>query len=105
MPLSADRVLGRAVAAAFAEHGAAAFIEEIDSTPWASVTFSGARHRLALRLSGPLAGPAADAVLPDLGEREFALPGHILIDIACAAEARIGGDVLLTLEALTIEAD
>lgn len=103
--LTSEKALARAVAAAFAEHGASTMIEEIAGTPWASVTFSGARHRLVLRLSGPLAGAAADAVLPDLGEREFTLPGHILIDIACDAQARVGGDVLLTLEALTIEAD
>lgn len=105
MRMKAERPLGRALAAAFAEHGAMTFVEEIAGTPWASATFSGSRHRIALRLTGPEAELAADSVLADLGEREFALPGHILIDIACEAEKRIEGEVLLTLEALTIEAD
>ena len=103
--MKAERALGRALAAAFAEHGATPVIEGIDSIPWASATFSGARHRVALRLTGPRAERAADSVLPDLAEREFTLPGHILIDIACEGDERTKDDVLLTLGGLTVEAD
>ena len=59
------------------------------SEPWASATFTGARHTLTC------------ATGPDLGgieEEEFALPGHVVIDIA----ARRAAD-RMTIEALTIE--
>ena len=105
MPLSADQVLARALAAAFAEHGAAVFVEAVDSRPWASVTFSGERHGIGVRLIGANAERAADAVLPGLGEREFTLPGHVLIDIALERVERDGDDLKLRLGALTIEAD
>jgi len=63
------------------------------------------RHELRLRLAGSAAARAAKIVLVDLAEREFDLPGHILVDIAAADVANDGGDVLLTIEALTVVAD
>ena len=59
------------------------------SEPWASVTYTGARHTLTCAAGPDLSG---------IEEAEFALPGHILADIA----ARRSGD-RLTIEALTIE--
>jgi hypothetical protein len=74
------------------------------SRPWASVTFSGAVHRIVLRLSGPGARAAADAFLAGLGERDFALGGHILADIAAGDRVEDREDrVRLRLEALTVE--
>ena len=61
------------------------------SEPWASVTFTGARHVLTC---------TAGVALDGLGEAEFSLPGHFVADI-CAHER----DGRLTIEALTIEAD
>ena len=105
MPLSAERALVRALTSAFAAAGAEVIAESAQSRPWASVTFSGARHVVALRLAGPEARRAADIVLSDLCKREFPLAGHILIDIALEREKRDGEGVQLVLEALTIEAD
>jgi len=59
------------------------------SEPWASVTYTGARHILTCAAGPDLAG---------IGEEEFALPGHILADIT----AERAGDRLV-IEALTIE--
>jgi hypothetical protein len=59
------------------------------SQPWASVTYTGARHTLTC-----VAGPN----LTGIGEAEFALPGHIVADITAV---RSGDRV--TIEALTIE--
>lgn len=59
------------------------------SEPWVSVTYTGARHTLTC-----VAGPD----LSGIGEEEFALPGHIVADIA----AEGAGD-RMTIEALTIE--
>lgn len=60
-----------------------------ESEPWASVTYTGARHMLVC---------AAGPDLTGLGEQEFALPGHIVADI----HAERAGD-RVTIEALTIE--
>ena len=59
--------------------------------PWASVTFTGARHMLTCTAEPDLTG---------IEEEEFVLPGHILADIGVerSGEHR-------TIEALTIEAD
>jgi hypothetical protein len=85
-------------------HFAGAFrVEQLVSTPWASVTFSGARHRVTFTLEGAGAGGAADAFLAGMHEAEFDLPEHILADIALAGEDRAGDRVRLTLEALTVE--
>lgn len=105
MPVNGQRALTRALAQIFEAEGATAALESAASRPWASATFSGSRHRIGLRLTGPGAERAADAVLPGLAEREFALPRHILIDIARESVTRTVDGVLLALEALTIEAD
>lgn len=47
---------------------------------WASATFSGARHRLALIFPGETAMTAGEAFLEALPEHEFTLPGHIVAD-------------------------
>ena len=59
------------------------------SQPWASVTYTGARHTLTC---------AAGVDLSGIEEEQFALPGHILADIA----AERAGDRVM-IEALTIE--
>lgn len=84
--------------------GDGASIAEIESRPWASVTFSGARHALTLRLEGTQAAARADTFLADLDLAEFTLRGHILADVALIArEDHDEGHVRLRLEALTVE--
>lgn len=102
--MSAADALVRAIRVNFVKLGVAAEVEEIASRPWASATFSGARHRLRLRLAGEAAEAVADAFLDGLADREFELAGHILADIGLVEEAR-GDGVHLTLEALTVEMD
>lgn len=82
--------------------------EEIVSRSWASVTFTGARHALVLRLDGAGADEAASAFLADLDAAEFRLRGHVLADIALVRQERTTGpaglpQMRLTLEALTVE--
>lgn len=63
----------------------------ISSTPWSSVTFSGARHVFGYDFAPrPDLAALLDAI-------EFDLPGHLVADIAVESE---GG---LRIEALTIE--
>lgn len=98
----AGRQLARAARPFFA---GLAVAEELISHPWASITFSGARHLLTLQIEGEGAGAAADMFLDGLEEREFALRGHIVADIVVAGQERSPGGraVRLAIEALTIE--
>jgi hypothetical protein len=81
-------------------------LHELTSRPWASVTFSGARHRICFTLEGDGAGAAADEFLGSMAEAEFALRGHILADISLAEEQREAPDrVRISLEALTVKDD
>lgn len=100
----AGEELKRAMRDAFLSFGATAEAEVLASRPWASITFSGERHRLTLRIGGDGAAAAADAFLDGLAEREFELRGHILADIAVVADMREDDGTRLTLEALTVEA-
>jgi len=96
--------LGRALHGHFVHFAGAVAVEEQACRPWASITFSGERHRLLLSLRGAHAAAAADAFLDGLSEREFVLRGHILADIALIGDEREDDAVRLTLEALTVEA-
>jgi hypothetical protein len=101
-PPGAGDALKRALRANFVKLGAAVAIESLASRPWASITFSGERHRLSLCLPGPGAAAAADAFLDGLAERDFALTGHVLADIVLAERGDEDEQVRLILEALTV---
>jgi hypothetical protein len=103
--VTAGEQLKRALGDHLVHFAGAIAIEAPVSRRWASVTFSGERHRLRVYLGGAGAAAAADAFLDGLDEREFALRGHILADIALVGDEREGDAVRLTLEALTVEAD
>ena len=47
---------------------------------WASVTFTGTRHRLALQFDGGEAIEAAERFIAFLPEHEFAIPGQLVAD-------------------------
>jgi hypothetical protein len=49
---------------------------------WASITFAGARHRIALAFDGVEAVEAGEAFIAFLPEHEFALPGQLVADAA-----------------------
>jgi hypothetical protein len=76
------------------------FVGSIEATsrPWASVTFTGARHTLRLTAEADGVDEAALAALP---EHQFALPGHIVADVAINDRRAEGGP--LEIEVLTIE--
>jgi hypothetical protein len=101
----AATALLRALSASFAAFEGTFRIEQLTSRSWASVTFSGARHRVVLSLEGAGAGAAADAFLENMEEAEFDLGGHILADIALVGEERDleANSARLSLEALTVE--
>lgn len=49
-------------------------------TAWASVTFSGTRHRIELEFSGAQAIEAGECFIAFLPEHEFAIPGQLVAD-------------------------
>lgn len=58
---------------------------------WASVTFAGTRHRIALAFAGADAIEAAESFIAFLPEHEFALPKQLVADAAVVAvDHRIG---------------
>jgi hypothetical protein len=59
------------------------------------------RHALQLRLGGA----GADALIAGLGEHEFALKSHILIDIVATELGRDGEERLYGVEAVAVGAD
>lgn len=81
--------------------GAPYRVEELSCRNWASVTFSGTRHKLTLRVAAEAAGPFLDGI----EEAEFRLPGHIVADIAVVSRECGEGGTRIALEALTVEDD
>jgi hypothetical protein len=53
--------------------------------PWASATFAGARHTLALTFTGPEAIEAGEALIAMLPDHEFDIPGQLVADAAVVA--------------------
>ena len=84
-------------------HFAGFVLEELHSRRWASVTFQGARHRLAFRLEGEGAEAAASRFLSGLQPRDFPLRGHLLADLSLIEEERRPDWAHIRLEALTVE--
>ncbi|QPQ54004.1 hypothetical protein IC614_06375 [Allosphingosinicella flava] len=79
-------------------------IENLSSRPWASATFSGARHHIAFRIEGDHADDMADALLTGIEAAEFTLRGHIVADIiVLGRDLTDRGAVRIRLEALTVE--
>ena len=80
-------------------------LSEFRSTDWRSLTFSGERHRIDLRIPGPGAAAIADVLTRDLGEAEFTIPGHVVADIAVDGPMleHADGAVGIRIEALTVE--
>lgn len=81
-------------------------LSEVRSTDWQSLTFTGERHRLSLRLTGPGSEALFTKLTDGIEEAEFSLAGHIVADIR--AERRNDGDgdgerpIDVAIEALTI---
>ncbi len=108
--IAADPLLGEWLATPGGTARPPLVIEDFQSTPWASMTFSGMRHCLAVRLSGRHleVEHAYDRLQAVLAEPDFALGGHFLAEIAitdveAALDLEGGMTMAVTIEALTIE--
>lgn len=81
------------------------FVGRIHSVDWQSLTFTGERHEITLRLAGPDPAAAARRLRGGLADAEWHLHGHIVADILIVAEqAAADGSVEIALEALTLTA-
>ncbi|KQM64946.1 hypothetical protein ASE75_07720 [Sphingomonas sp. Leaf17] len=87
-------MLARALAGSAIAAGCSVRVIDHRSIAWSSATFVGERHRLTLVTSGD----AADwlAGLPDA---EFALRGHLVVDLLVVG---IDADAVATVEVLTL---
>lgn len=79
-------------------------LTEIRSVDWQSLTLTGERHVLSLRIPGPNAELMVAGFAHGIEDAEFAIPGQILADIALARPPvrAPDGSVTLEMEALTI---
>jgi hypothetical protein len=74
------------------------------STPWASVTFTGARHDIELVVEGDNALDSARFFVDSSPAADYAIEGHLVADVAVTSYLIMGDDVRLSLEILTVEA-
>lgn len=79
--------------------GASISVSDSDSTKWASVSFTGARHRITVRA---MTSSGLDDWLNELPDIEFSLRGHILADLAVESVRRENEAVTVVIEALTV---
>ncbi len=85
--------------------GARPAIEQVRSTPWRSITFTGARHIVTMRFDGSDAERHIAAMADGLDYAEFDLGALILVDIAIADRSKRRDGIAVTLEALILESD
>ena len=79
-------------------------LSEIHSIDWQSLTFTGERHQIELRVPGPNARSIVERMCGGLEDAEFSIPGMIVADVAVLGEPQFNRDrsVSLMIEALTI---
>jgi len=74
------------------------------SSEWNSLTFTGERHAIALRIPGPGAASVAALLINGLEDADFVIPGQIVADIALVRPPtkQADGAIILEIEALTV---
>ena len=78
-------------------------LSKFRSVDWQSLTFTGERHEIGLRLRGPGAEDALARLRDGLVEAEWDLHGHVVADILIVAtRAASDGSIDVDLEALTL---
>ncbi len=71
----------RVVRSVLALAGRSAQLIDHRERPWASVTFSGARHTVILRYAGWEACDDGEALIAALPDHEFTVPGAVVADV------------------------
>jgi hypothetical protein len=82
-------------------------LTDICSVDWQSLTFSGERHHIKLRVPGPNSGEIVERMCAGLDEAEFSIPGFVVADIAVTGQATsaFDGSTSVAIEALTLSED
>jgi hypothetical protein len=93
----------RATAALAAPLGARLVIEELRSRDWASLTLTGARHELDVRLDGAGAQAALAHLMAELPNASLSIPGRILAELVVEPGTADDDGVVLTICALVID--
>lgn len=80
-------------------------LTDAQSTDWQSLTLTGERHQIELRVAPPDADAVVRRMCGSIEDAEFALPGLIVADIVVFGEPvqETDGSTRITIEALTIE--
>jgi hypothetical protein len=79
-------------------------LTDAHSVDWQSLTFTGERHQIALRVTGLDSGRVAERMCAGLEDAEFSIPGVIVADIVLLGnpERAPDGSTELMIEALTV---
>ena len=82
-------------------------LTDAHSTDWQSLTFSGERHDLALRVTGTDSAAVVARMCDGLEDAEFSIPGLLVADIGLVGTPNraADGSTELVIEALTIADD
>ena len=82
-------------------------LTDAHSTDWQSLTFTGERHHLSLRVTGFDSREVVERMCVGLADAEFSIPGVLVADIAIVGNPRSASDgaTELVVEALTISED
>ena len=96
----AGTLLVRAIRAQAAATGVVVAVRSIADRPWASATFIGTRHEVALD-----AQPAAlrDRWIAGLAEAEWTIRGHLVADVVIDRVVDTDRDAAILISILTIE--
>jgi hypothetical protein len=79
-------------------------LSDAHSVDWQSLTFTGERHHIGLRITGLDSRDAVRRMCAGLEDAEFSIPGVLVADIGVlgAPVAAADGSTIVTIEALTI---
>ena len=98
----AQAAILRVVAGIAAPLGARVVIEELRARDWASLTLTGTRHELDVRLDGPGSAAALTAVTERLPGEAITISGQIMAEIIVEPGTADDGGVAMTICALVI---
>jgi hypothetical protein len=98
----AQSAILRAAATIAAPFGAMLVIEELRARDWASLTLTGSRHELDVRLDGPGAAAAMAALGERLPQAAISIPGQIVAEAVIEPGTADDRGVAMTICALVI---
>lgn len=98
----AQAAILRAVAAIAAPLGARLVIKELRARDWASLTLTGARHELDVRLDGPGAAAAMAVLVERLPGESISIAGQIVAEAVVEPGTADDDGVAMTICALVI---